>query len=97
VSVVKAEASLMIHDVSNMLKQYANVQRENRTLVGEYVKRTNNHQDLVGSLKELNAFIKMASNLRLGAASKKVVAQSRDMIRKQTTEHLQKIFENGSL
>ena len=39
-------------------------------------------KEIHDSVKELNAFIKMASNLRLGAASKKVVAQSRDMIRK---------------
>jgi len=43
VNVVKAESSLMISDVENMRKNYAMVQQENGTLVGEYVKRANNH------------------------------------------------------
>jgi hypothetical protein len=51
-----------------MKKSYAVVQQENGSLVGEYLKRTNNHQDLIGSLKELNGMIRNASNLRVGAA-----------------------------
>jgi hypothetical protein len=43
VSVVKAEASLIINDIQNMRKNYAMVQQENGTLVGEYIKRANNH------------------------------------------------------
>lgn len=43
VSVVKAEASLIIHDVENMRKNYAMVQQENGALIGEYIKRANNH------------------------------------------------------
>ena len=51
VAVVKAEASLIINDVISMRKHYAMVQQENGTLVGEYIKRTNNHQELVSTLK----------------------------------------------
>lgn len=66
VSVVKAEASLIINDISNMRKNYAMVQQENGTLVGEYIKRANNHQDLMSTLKELSSMIRYASNLRIG-------------------------------
>ena len=48
---VKAEASLMIRDIETMRKNYSMVQQENGTLIGEYIKRTNNHEDLVGTLK----------------------------------------------
>ena len=68
VSVVKAEASLMIHDIETMRKNYSQVQQENGTLIGEYVKRTNNHQDLIATLRELNGMIRNASNLRIGQA-----------------------------
>jgi len=51
VAVVKAEASLMINDIVGMRKNYAMVQQENGTLIGEYIKRTNNHTDLVSNLK----------------------------------------------
>jgi hypothetical protein len=43
VSVVKAEASLIIKDIVGLRRNYAQVQQENGTLVGEYIKRTNNH------------------------------------------------------
>ena len=82
VSVVKAEASLLINDIETMRKNYAHVQQENGTLIGEYIKRTNNHQDLVATLKELNGMIRNASNLRVGLAQKRVVAEARDAIRK---------------
>jgi len=82
VSVVKAEASLLINDIETMRKNYAHVQQENGTLIGEYIKRTNNHQDLVATLKALNGMIRNASNLRVGLAQKRVVAEARDAIRK---------------
>jgi hypothetical protein len=88
VSVVKAEASLIINDITNMRKNYAMVQQENGTLVGEYIKRANNHQDLVSTLKELNGMIRQASNLRIGKAQKKLVADARECIKKQTTDKI---------
>ena len=66
VAVVKAEASLLIDDVTSMRKHYSLVQQENGSLIGEYIKRSNNHQELVSTLKELNQMIRVASNLRLG-------------------------------
>lgn len=57
------------------------MQQENGSLVGEYLKRANNHQDLVTTLKDLNAMIRNASNLRLGAAQKRVVALARECIK----------------
>jgi len=95
VAVVKAEASLIIDDIQGMRKNYAIVQQENGTLVGEYIKRTNNHQDLVSNLKNLNNMIRFASNLRLGDHQKRVVAEARDCIKKQTLEHMRTIFERG--
>ena len=93
---MKAEASLIISDVTTMRKHYAMVQQENGSLIGEYIKRSNNHQDLVTTLKDLNAMIRNASNLRIGQWQKRIVAEARDCIRKQTTDKIQTIFEKGS-
>jgi len=68
-----------------MKKSYAVVQQENGSLVGEYLKRTNNHQDLIATLKELNNMIRNASNLRVGAMQKRVVFLSRECIKNNTT------------
>ena len=71
----------MIKDIETMRKNYSMVQQENGTLIGEYIKRTNNHEDLVATLKQLNGMIRQASHLRIGQAQKRVVAASRDCIR----------------
>ena len=92
VAVVKAEASLLIYDIPGLRKNYALVQQENGNLIGEYLKRTNNHSELVQTLKELNNMIRQASNLRLGPDQKRVIAEARDCIRTSTTQHIQTIF-----
>jgi Bardet-Biedl syndrome 2 protein len=74
-----------------MKKSYAVVQQENGSLVGEYLKRTNNHQELIATLKELNNMIRNASNLRVGAAQKRVVGLSRDCIKNNTTAKIAQV------
>ena len=71
-----------------MKRSYGIVQQENGSLIGEYLKRTNNHQELIATLKELNNMIRNASNLRLGGAQKRVVAQARDCIKNNTTSKI---------
>jgi hypothetical protein len=95
VSVVKAEASLMISDISGMRKNYAQVHQQNGILVGEYIKRTNNHQDLVSNLKNLNNFIRFASNCRIGPPQKKLVADARACVKNQTLDLIPTIFRRG--
>lgn len=72
-SIVRAEASHMIDDVDGIRRNYANVIAENGALIGEYTKRSNNHAELLKSLKQLNNLIRLASCLRIGEASKQVV------------------------
>lgn len=62
--VVKSEYALMLKDMASLKRYYATVQQENSSLIGEYLKRHNNHQELLNALKELNQIFKMASNLR---------------------------------
>jgi hypothetical protein len=50
-SIVRAEASHMIDDVEGLRRNYANVLAENGALIGEYTKRSNNHAELLKSLK----------------------------------------------
>ena len=50
-SIVRAEASHMIDDVEGVRRNYAAVLAENGALVGEYTKRSNNHVELLKSLK----------------------------------------------
>lgn len=77
-----------------MRKAYAAVEQENGALVGEYTKRSNNHEELVKSLKELNNYIRKASNMRVGPHQKRVVAESRECIRSNTTQKIPMVSKN---
>lgn len=72
VFVVKAEFSLMLGDMTSLKKNYSIVQQENGNLIAEYMKRRNNHEELVKSLKDLNNFIRKASNLRVGSTKNQI-------------------------
>ena len=65
-NIVKAEDARMINDMGFMKKHYANVMAENQTLVTELLKRKNNNDILMDSLREVNAMINKASNIRIG-------------------------------
>mmetsp|Transcript_22781 Transcript_22781/g.26166 ORF Transcript_22781/g.26166 Transcript_22781/m.26166 type:complete len:188 (-) Transcript_22781:2-565(-) len=91
VFVVKGEFSIMLGDMASVKKNYSIVHQENGNLIAEYLKRRNNHEELVKSLKDLNNFIRKASNLRMGAAKNKIVADSRDAIKNKKTMDVVKI------
>ena len=92
VFVVKAEFSLMLGDMSSLKKNYSIVHQENGNLIAEYLKRRNNHEELVRSLKELNNFIRKASNLRMGDAKNKIVSSCREAIKNKKTIDVVKIW-----
>ncbi len=94
-SIVRAEASHMIDDNEGVRRNYADVVAENGALIGEYNKRSNNHVELLKSLKHLNLLIRLSAGLRIGEASKKVVALCRECIRSNQNKQLQSIMERG--
>lgn len=95
-SIVRAEASHMIDDIDGLRKHYAEVLAENGALIGEYQKRTNNHQDLLKDLKQLNNYIRLGSHLRVGEPQKTVVALCRDCIRTNKIRKLKDVIEKGA-
>ena len=92
VFVVKGEFSLMLGDMSSVKKNYSVVQQENGNLIGEYLKRRNNHEELLRCLKELKDYIRKISNLHIGSAKNQVVADCREAIKEkngtQMVKHL---------
>lgn len=78
----------MIDDIDGVRRNYAAVIAENGALVGAYTQRSNNHIELLKSLKQLNNLIRMAAALRVGEASKAVIAQCRECIRTNKNKNL---------
>ena len=87
----------MIDDLDGMKKNYAQVQQENTALINEYKKRQLNHEELLAALKKLNQMIRQASKLRMGQASKQVVAQARECIKNNQFEKILGIFQSGRM
>jgi hypothetical protein len=95
VFVVKAELALNMGDMTGTKKNYTLVQQENGTLLGEYMKRRNNHEELMNSLKALNSYIMKIANLRVGTSKQTVIQKCRDAIKRKATFELVRILEHG--
>jgi Bardet-Biedl syndrome 2 protein len=93
--IVKAEDYRMLSDMSNMKKVFSSLQQTNSDLIAEYNKRANNHQQLLGQLKEVNMMIQKAAKLRVGSAKTRVVASCRQAIKKNNIHELFQIIRTG--
>eukprot|EP00668_Euglena_longa_P011771 GGOE01014188.1.p1 GENE.GGOE01014188.1~~GGOE01014188.1.p1 ORF type:complete len:718 (-),score=178.66 GGOE01014188.1:160-2313(-) len=95
--VIKAEDARILNDMKLMKKMYSSLYEVNRELIGEYIKRANNHNELLSSLKEVNAMIQKAARLRVGAAKTKVITECRNSIKSNNIHSLFKIIRLGQL
>ena len=93
--VIKAEDARMRGDMRTMRQIYAELNNINNELIGEYVKRANNHKQLLGALKEVNSMIQKAARLRVGKAKARVVALCREAIKKNNVQALLQIIAQG--
>merc|ERR1711904_244495 len=93
--IVKAEDYRMLSDMANMKKVFSSLQQTNSDLIAEYNKRANNHQQLLGQLKEVNMMIQKAAKLRVGNPKTRVVASCRQAIKKNNIHELFQIIRTG--
>eukprot|EP00929_Paragymnodinium_shiwhaense_P107339 TRINITY_DN7343_c0_g1_i1.p1 TRINITY_DN7343_c0_g1~~TRINITY_DN7343_c0_g1_i1.p1 ORF type:complete len:723 (+),score=176.59 TRINITY_DN7343_c0_g1_i1:319-2487(+) len=93
--IVKAEDYRMLSDMGNMKKVFSSLQQTNSDLIAEYNKRTTNHQQLLGQLKEVNMMIQKAAKLRVGTPKTRVVSACRQAIKKNNIHELFQIIRTG--
>lgn len=93
--IVKAEDYRMLSDMSNLKKVFSSLQQTNSDLIAEYNKRANNHQQLLGQLKEVNMMIQKAAKLRVGTPKTRVVSSCRQAIKKNNIHELFQIMKTG--
>ena len=74
---------------------YSELYSVNNQLLGEFVKRRNNHEALLAALKEVNGAIQKASRLRVGKAKAQVVSGCRAAIKASQTAALVDIICTG--
>ena len=95
--VVKAEDARILGEMRSLRGCYSNLYGLNNELIGEYAKRANNHKVLLERLKEVNAMINKAANLRCGNAKVRVVKACREAIKKNNFDGLFSIITSGWL
>lgn len=93
--VIKAEDARILNDMKLMKKMYGSLYDLNRELIGEYMKRSNNHNELLSALKAVNIMIQKAANLRIGTAKTTVVSECRNAIRTNQLHSLFNAIRNG--
>mmetsp|Transcript_8087 Transcript_8087/g.22301 ORF Transcript_8087/g.22301 Transcript_8087/m.22301 type:complete len:111 (-) Transcript_8087:114-446(-) len=93
--IVKAEDYRMLSDMTHLKKVFAGLQQTNGDLIAEYNKRSNNHQQLLTQLKEVNMMIQKAAKLRVGNAKTRVVTACRNAIKKNNIHELFQIIRTG--
>mmetsp|Transcript_70315 Transcript_70315/g.195725 ORF Transcript_70315/g.195725 Transcript_70315/m.195725 type:complete len:722 (-) Transcript_70315:93-2258(-) len=93
--IVKAEDYRILSDMMNLQKVFSSLQQTNSDLIAEYNKRANNHQQLLGQLKEVNMMIQKAAKLRVGTPKTRVVAACRQAIKRNNIHELFHIIRSG--
>eukprot|EP01063_Lacrimia_lanifica_P017892 TRINITY_DN24875_c0_g1_i1.p1 TRINITY_DN24875_c0_g1~~TRINITY_DN24875_c0_g1_i1.p1 ORF type:complete len:722 (+),score=315.58 TRINITY_DN24875_c0_g1_i1:97-2262(+) len=95
--VIRAEDARILSEMALMRQHYQRLRELNSQLIGEYIKRSNNHTELLSALREVNAMIQKAARLRVGQAKTRVVTECREAIKSNNIPSLFKIIKVGHL
>ncbi|RLN51374.1 hypothetical protein BBJ29_000638 [Phytophthora kernoviae] len=93
--IIRVEDSRILNDMPRMRRFYSELFSLNNQLLGEYTKRSTNHQALLDSLKEVNNMIQLAARLRFGNAKSTVIAACRKAIKNNNIHALFYIVKTG--
>lgn len=93
---VQAEDARLMRDMKTMRKRYVELYDYNRDLINGYKIRSNNHNELLNSLKFVNQAIQRAGRLRVGKPKVQVISACRDAIRGNNLNVLFKIMRVGT-
>merc|ERR1712176_703164 len=86
--IVKAEDSRIQKNYKSFKKQFSDLYDVNQEMLAEFLKRENNHKNLLSSLKEINQTIQQMSRLRVGKSQKMTVTLSRQAVKNKNVDSL---------
>lgn len=93
---MRAEDSRLMGDMKIMKRAYTELFAMNNQLISNYNLRSNNHETLLQSLKEVNQMIQKTANLRLGRAKSSVISECRSAVKENNIRALINIMRSGS-
>lgn len=92
---VRAEDARLLGEFKAMKQLYFDLGSLNRELINEYKIRSQNHQDLVATLKQINVIIQKSGNIRVGKPKTMLVQACRLAIKQNNLNTLAKIISSG--
>lgn len=93
--IIRAEDSRIMHDMQAMRKAYTELSGMNTSLISSYNIRAQNHNTLLGSLKEVNQMIQKAANLRVGKAKTSLIAECRAAVKANNLQIIKNSVKYG--
>jgi len=94
--VVRAEDARLMGDMKNMRRWYGELMHINRDLRNNYKIRSNNHKELLTSLRNINQIIQKAGNLRVGTMKTVVISACRSALQENNRQMLFRVMKTGA-
>ncbi|XP_054718944.1 Bardet-Biedl syndrome 2 protein homolog [Uloborus diversus] len=93
--VVRAEDARLMRDYASMRKWHQDLHALNSELINNYKIRSNNHEELMNCLKQVNQIIQRAGRLRVGRPKTQVINSCRSAIKSNDVAALIKVIRTG--
>jgi Bardet-Biedl syndrome 2 protein len=84
-----------MNDMQSMRMAYTELSGMNTSLISSYSIRAQNHNTLLGSLKEVNQMIQKAANLRAGKAKTLLIAECRAAVKANNLQIIKNSVKYG--
>ncbi|XP_035213893.1 Bardet-Biedl syndrome 2 protein-like isoform X2 [Stegodyphus dumicola] len=93
--VVRAEDARLMRDYASMRRWHQDLHALNTELINNYKIRSNNHEELMTCLKQVNQIIQRAGRLRVGRPKTQVINSCRAAIKNNDITSLIKVISTG--
>ena len=93
--IVKAEDARIQNNMEHFKQELSNLQQFNGELLSQYQIRSNNHNELLSCLKQLNQYIQKGANLRSGEYKNRTLAAGKQAVKARDVSSLQKVIFSG--
>lgn len=94
--IVKAEDSRIQRNMSHFKQAMATLHQFNGELLSEFQIRTNNHNELLNYLKQVNQYIQKTGNLRAGTAKTRTISMFREAVKTKNLRMIAGAIINGN-
>mmetsp|Transcript_5219 Transcript_5219/g.8620 ORF Transcript_5219/g.8620 Transcript_5219/m.8620 type:complete len:782 (+) Transcript_5219:26-2371(+) len=93
---VKAEDARIQRNYTHFRKNFSELFEVNQGMLAEFMKRQNNHKNLINALKNVNQTIEKMARCRVGEPQSKIISLARDAVKKNNIDALVNVLHSGA-